>query len=236
MHLKNSFIIVMGFSMTILQTFACMYEPAKGMKITFTNNSNDLATITYADQNDNNDDHKVYREILNPGQKFPADPHHYSFPTLKNVYTRPTIISNKAGTFSVAWSSLEHCVVLSEIKPVATQTGWQKELSYLQKLPVVCAALAIIQSNGRVKMLPEISKPTDGRPDVDLLLYQKIGDFTSYLTAEQLLFVGPKETKEVIKERYEQLLKKWRPADPTDFHAIEATELISWAYAKLINK
>ncbi len=235
MRLKNSFIIMLFVSIVTSQLSACMYEPAKGMKITFTNISNDLATITYADQNDNSDDHKVYREIIVPGQKFP-NPNHYNVPTLKNVYTSPIVISNKAGTFSVAWSSLEHCIVLSEIKPIATQAGWQKELSYLQKLPVVCAALAIIQSNGRVKMIPEISKPTDGRPDVDLSLYQKIGDFTSYLTAEQLLFVGPKDSKEFIKERYMRLLEKWRPADPTDFEAIRATELINWAYSKLINK
>ena len=217
MLLKNSFIIMLFVSIVTSQLSACMYEPAKGMKITVINNSADLVTITYADQNDNSDDHKVYREILNPGQKFPADPHHYSFPTLKNVYTRPIVISNKAGTFSASWSPFEHCVIFSEIKPVATQTGWQKEHMCLQRLPIVSVAIATILSNGSITMIPNVPKPTDGRPDVDLLLYQKIANFTNYLTAERLLSVNPRDPKEFVKERYTQLLAKWRQADPTDF-------------------
>lgn len=234
MFLKNSAILTLCVSM---QSHACMYEPAKGMKITFANHSSDLATITYADQNDNSSDNKVYREILVPGQKFPAGPDHYSnFPTLKNVYTSPIIVVNKAGTFSASWSPSEHCIIFSEIKPVAAATGCQKEYWTLQRLPIVGAALATIQSNGRVKIIPEVPKPTDGRPDVDLLLYQKIASFTNYLAAEQLLLIDPKATKELIKERYLQLLAKWRPTDPTDVEAMKATELINWAYSKLINK
>lgn len=232
MFSKNN-LIAICLSIITLPIHASMHQPLREMKVSFYNGSVDLVTVIFCDQNNNLD-----AVILDPDQTYPMDRNHPRFPTLKESYSGSITFSTGTGKkFYAVLAQFENCVALSEIKPIVREGKWQKDYRRLQRLPIVSAALARISSKGDITMIPEVTAPQDGRPNVDLTIYQKVAGFTDYLSPEQVLGVEPNETrKDLIKDRYLRLMNEWNPDRNEQPCAYKACDLINWAHRKLLNK
>ena len=227
MFSKNN-LLAICLSVVTLHVQGCVY-PSRQMQIKVRNDSKDLVYVLYPH------DKSISTTISDLLPKEET-----SSPILREQSDGLVAFFTSAGSFQAILSYFGNCVVLSKVEAVEKDGEWERKYTRLQRLPIVSAALAKIGPTGKVVMIPEVTAPQDGRPDVDLTIYQDVAGFTDYLSPAQIFNITPTETNRVfINERYQLLMRDWHPSlhmTAEQPYAQSARDLINWAYTKLINK